>query len=97
MKVSKLFEQIPVLQWHCDPELEVSGVCFDSRKAAPGCAFVAVRGFATDGHRFIPAALEKGAGLIIAEEAPACDVPYVLVENSRRVLAQVSANFYDHP
>ena len=97
MKVSDLLNAIEVLDWHCDANLEITGVCFDSRKAAPGTAFVAVRGFATDGHKFIPAAEERGVALVIAEEAPACDVPYVLVKNSRRVLAQVSANFYDHP
>ncbi len=97
MKASELLTNITVLEWHCDPNMELTGLCFDSRKAAPGTAFVAVRGFATDGHRFIPAAAEQGAALVIAEEAPACDVPYVLVENSRRVLAQASENFYDHP
>lgn len=97
MKASELLNNITVLEWHCDPNMEIAGVCFDSRKAGSGTAFVAVRGFATDGHRFISAAAEQGASLVIAEEAPACSIPYVLVKNSRRVLAQVSANFYGHP
>ena len=97
MKVSDVLKNVAVLEWHCDSSLEITGICFDSRKVSPGTAFVAVRGFATDGHRFIPAAVAQGAALVIAEEVPACDVPYVLVKNSRRVLAQVSDNFYDHP
>ena len=97
MKVSDLLKDITVLDWHCDPDLEITDLCFDSRRASPGAAFVAVRGFAADGHRFIPAARAQGAVLAVAEEAPDCDIPYVLVQNSRRVLAQASANFYGHP
>lgn len=97
MKVSDLLHNITAEAWHCDPDMEITGLCYDSRMAGPGSAFVAVRGFATDGHRFIAAARQQGAALIIAEEAPGIPVPYVLVKNSRRVLAQASANFYDHP
>lgn len=88
---------ISVLEWHCDPEQEITGICFDSRTVTPGAAFVAVRGYAADGHAFVPAAKAAGAALAITEEPPAAELPYVLVENSRRVLAQASANFYDHP
>ena len=97
MKITDVLKNIPVLAWHCDPEAEVTGICYDSRRVTPGCAFAAVRGFAADGHRFIPAAAAAGAALILAEEPPTVEVPYVLIENSRRAMAQAAANFYGNP
>ena len=53
MKLKELLADVPVQQWHADPEMEVTALCCDSRKAAPGSLFVAVSGFASDGNRFI--------------------------------------------
>ncbi|NVD07409.1 UDP-N-acetylmuramoyl-L-alanyl-D-glutamate--2,6-diaminopimelate ligase [Vibrio sp. JPW-9-11-11] len=56
----------------------VSGLELDSRKVTPGQTFVAIRGHALDGRRFIPAAIEKGANAVIAEACP--DHPHASVE-----------------
>lgn len=97
MKISELFFGLqPAGVFGQLPE-EVNALCYDSRNAVPGCAFVAIRGYATDGHRYIPAAVAAGAALIVCEEAPVEDVPYVLVDNSRRALAILSANWFGHP
>ncbi len=96
MKLSKLIENIPVERLTADPEMTVTGVTSDSRKVTPGCAFIAVRGYESDGHRFIPNALTAGASVIIGEEAPD-GVPAVLVADSRRAMALASANFYGNP
>ena len=83
----------------------ISAVCNDSRKVVPGSLFVAVRGFASDGHDFIRAAAEKGAAAIMFEDAEAAsaqlkeynEVTLVHVESSRYALAIAAANFYDNP
>ena len=72
-------------------------MAYDSRRVTPGAAFVAIRGFESDGHRYIPQAAEKGAACVICEEKPAADVPYVIVKDSRLALAMVSRNFYRDP
>ena len=51
MKLKELIKNIPVLEYTADPELEISQVHYDSRKVTPGCVFVAVSGFASDGKR----------------------------------------------
>ena len=50
-------------------DTEVSEVVYDSRKAAPGSVFVCMRGANVDSHRFVPDVIERGAAVIVAEEA----------------------------
>ena len=97
MKLRELLKDIPVLETTADPELEITGVVYDSRKAVPGVLFVAVSGFASDGNRFIPMAMEKGAAAVVTAKRPEGEVPYVLVSSDRLALALIAANYYDHP
>ena len=97
MKLRELLNDIPIIELRADPDAEIADVCYDSRSVRPGAAFVAVRGYETDGHRYIPAAAEKGAAAVLCEEAPAVEVPYVLVKDSRRAMAVAAANFFGRP
>ncbi len=65
--------------------LEIEDVQSDSRKITKGSLFIAVRGVAVDGHRFIKAAIELGAVAVVCEELPSTrkeEIVYVQVENS---------------
>ncbi len=97
MKLQKLLQGVQVIKLSADPDMEITGITFDSRKVVPGDLFMAISGFATDGNRFIPAAMEKGAAVVVTAREPEQDVPYVLVESDRLAMAQLAANFYDHP
>ena len=97
MKLKELLNDIPVLRTNADPELDIPEVIYDSRKVTPGSLFVAVTGFAADGNRFIPMALQKGAAVIVTAKEPEGDFPYVLVESDRQALALLGCNFYGHP
>ena len=97
MRLAELLSGIEIKEGCYDPELEVTGVSYDSRETKPGEAFVAVPGFASDGYRFIPKALERGAGVIICEREPEQQAQYVQVADCRRALAQLSANWFSHP
>lgn len=82
------------------PDREISDIAHDSRKVKPGSLFVAVRGFHSDGHQFIPQALQQGAAAVIAEEdsgRTSADVPLIIVGDSRRALALLADAFYGHP
>ena len=97
MKLRELLKNIVVLAHTADLETNISAICYDSRKAEPGCLFVAVGGFATDGNRFIPMALEKGAAAVVTAKKPEGEVPYILVESDRLALALLGCNFYGNP
>ena len=97
MKLKDILRDVEYIELAADGELEISGICYDSRQAAPGQLFVAVTGFASDGHRFIPMAVEKGASAVLCEKAPEVDVPYILVKNTRYAMAIASRNFFGDP
>jgi UDP-N-acetylmuramoyl-L-alanyl-D-glutamate--2,6-diaminopimelate ligase len=102
MKLAHLLNGITVTEYHADMELEISGVSYDSRTTVKGDIFVAVRGFESDGHDYIKAAVENGAVCVLCEEKPVGDkmnsgVPYVVTPNTRRALAVASSNWYNNP
>ena len=97
MKLSKILEGLNIVSCTANLEMEIPGICYDSRNVNTGELFVAVAGFASDGHRFIPMAQEKGASVVLCERIPEIEIPYVQVENTRLALALASANFFDRP
>jgi UDP-N-acetylmuramoyl-L-alanyl-D-glutamate--2,6-diaminopimelate ligase len=97
MKLKDLLAGIPVVAATADMETEIPGVSYDSRSTRKGELFVAVAGYAADGHDFIPKAWEAGAAAVLCERPPEGEIPYVQVENSRRSLAVVGANFFGRP
>ncbi len=97
MKLSELLKDIAVMESTANMEMEISGVSYDSRNTAEGDLFVAMTGYETDGHRFIPMAREKGAACVLCQVKPSAEMPYVLVEDSRAALAQLGINWYGDP
>jgi len=97
MKLKELLADVTVLKATADMEQEILHVAYDSRKVQNGGMFVAISGFATDGNRFIPMAMEKGAAVVVTAKEPECDIPYVLVASDRLALAYIGRNFYGNP
>ena len=80
--------------------VEVKGICFDSRKVQPGFLFIAIKGTLSDGHAFIEKAVSLGAIGIVAENLPdsvSDKVAYATVKDSAKALGIIAANFYGHP
>jgi UDP-N-acetylmuramoyl-L-alanyl-D-glutamate--2,6-diaminopimelate ligase len=78
-------------------KVAISGITQDSRAVKPGYVFVAIRGFVTDGHRFIRDAIARGACAVVAQQDVLCSVPTILVSDSRRALAVLSSTFLGNP
>ena len=97
MKLQEILDSIEYVEVHADGELEIGGITADSRRVKENDLFVAISGFTSDGNRFIPMAMEKGAAVIVTAKKPEGDVPYVLVPSDRKALAQCAAALYGHP
>ena len=78
---------------HGDPDLIITSIVTDSRKAGEGSLFAAIKGERVDGHRFIPAVAEQGAVCVLCEEAPKTDIAYIQVESTLVALKGI-AEYY---
>ena len=97
MRLNELLQGLDILSATADLDMDIAHVSYDSRTVQPGDLFVAMTGFAVDGHTFIGKAMAAGAAAVLCEKEPEGDVPFVRVADSRRALAVVGANFFGHP
>jgi UDP-N-acetylmuramoyl-L-alanyl-D-glutamate--2,6-diaminopimelate ligase len=77
----------------------VKAIVYDSRRAAPGSVFAALRGEKADGTAFATQAVSRGAMAVLSERPPAggVQVPWITVTDARLALARAAAAFYGHP
>lgn len=100
MILRELLNNVEIINFKGDDELEVSGVSFDSNKVKENFLFVALKGENTDGHNYIDSAVKNGAKALIVEKTQDLDTENVSVaevKDSRSALALVAANFFNHP
>ncbi|MFH1104991.1 MAG: Mur ligase domain-containing protein, partial [Actinomycetota bacterium] len=76
----------------------VTDVTHDSRTAGPGVMFVAIRGHAVDGHRFVPQAVAAGSPAVCVEDpAAAGGSPAIVVPDTRAALGPLAARVHGNP
>ncbi|MUK88660.1 UDP-N-acetylmuramyl-tripeptide synthetase [Ornithinibacillus sp. L9] len=98
MKLKQLLQSIEVENNIDLSGLEVTGISYHSQKVEKGHLFVCVRGYKTDGHKYLADAVKRGAEVAVVEEIQQdVDVPQVVVANSRKALAQLGAAYYNYP
>ncbi len=99
MRWLDLIAHLPDGKPHNGGNPEILRIVADSRKVEPGDLFVAVRGLTTDGHRYIPEALRRGAVALAVEEPPPVDtsVPWITVSHTQTALALLAAAYHQHP
>ena len=100
MRLSEIIRNINPTGIVGDAEVEISDIDIDSRKAAPGHLFVAIKGTQTDGHKFIPKAIELGASAVLCEELPEetkAGVTYVTVDSTEASVGIAATTFHGNP
>lgn len=99
MKLDAILKSLNVLEVSGDTGIEITGITCDSRKCGEGTLFIAVKGFAADGHKYIPDAIAAGASAIIYEEAGAVPsgVSSARVSSSRLACAMAADIFFGKP
>lgn len=86
-------------------DVMISGIQYDSRLVERDGVFVALRGAAADGHKFILEAITRGAKVIVTEDdmnppdalCMHTGTVKLVVANSRKAMARMSANYFGHP
>ena len=100
MKLNELLKNVEVLNVLGDIEVEITGVNIDSRKIEKGHLFIAIPGTQTDGHKFIPKAIEQGAVAVLCEYFPNKREPgitYIAVDSTEDYVGEVATQFYGDP
>ena len=97
MTLDKLLEKVEIVSVKADVDINIPGICYDTRVIRTGELFIAIRGYIKDGHEFIEEAVNKGAACVLCEETPVISVPHIIVKDARKALAAVSAVWFGYP
>ena len=104
MKLKDLLKEVEVVRVIGDTDIEICDIVYDSRKEIGlGCLFVALSGVRFDGHDYLCEAVEKGAAAIVVEkeekafEQEKKNVTVIVVKETRKALAYLSAEYFGHP
>lgn len=99
MKLEKLLSSLKYEVLKGSLDTEIDDIIYDSRKAVKGTAFVCLKGFNTDGHKYAQDAIEKGvSALIVSDEVNTdADITIIKVENTRAALAVMSKTLFESP
>jgi UDP-N-acetylmuramoyl-L-alanyl-D-glutamate--2,6-diaminopimelate ligase len=100
MKLQELIQELEVVRVTGGTDMEISAVTFDSREVQPGSLFVAVTGTASDGHDYIPQAIDRGAVAVVCEYVPGGspeNTAFIEVADARKAIALIAAAWYGHP
>ena len=102
MELKSILQGIDGIKAKGNIDLDVKEISNDSRKVGNGSMFIAVKGFETDGHKYIKDVIEKGTKIIMVEEGTYIkdilgidDLTIIMVPDTRKALAICSCNFYD--
>ena len=78
-------------------DIEVNGISYNSLTTKKGDIFICIRGEASDGHEYAKSAVQKGAVALFCEEELPIDVPQIIVDDTKRTMANIASAFYSEP
>ena len=100
MLLKDLIKDLDIVYSKGNLDIDISGIAYDSRKSRPGYMFVCIEGYKTDGHKYVPQALENGAKVLLVQkdvEIAGDDITVVKVKDSRYALASTSSIYFGNP
>lgn len=97
MKLKKLFKDIPAVQIRGSKEIEITGICANSKFVAPGNLFVAKKGFTSHGGRYIPEAVSAGAVAILTDiyDPSFKSITQIIHPDPASIEGQVAFKYYE--
>ena len=101
MRLHEVLTDVPYQILKGNDQVEIEGICYDSRKAKKGDVYVCLKGVKADGHQYIDDALKRGASAVVISETydkmDCAGENIVWVEEGRKALSYMSASFFRHP
>src|SRR5262245_22980184 len=99
-ELKDILYKVPMTASLGNMNVDVKGICSDSRKVKPGFVFVAVKGTQSNGHEYISKAIQLGASAIVCEKLPETineKIAYTTVKSSAQALGIIASNFFGNP
>jgi len=99
MTLNELLNGLETVEVTGDISCEITGIVYDSRRAAPGALFVALPGEKADGATYVEEAIQRGAAAVVSQTpcASGGHFPCIQVADARLALAKLAGSFYGHP
>ena len=98
MNLFALIEQIDCIERiYCDKDVEIKGLCIDSRACQKGDLFICTVGEKINSHEYAAQALQNGAIALITMQKLPFQVPQILVDDSRETMSMLASKFYGEP
>ncbi|MFP4697568.1 MAG: Mur ligase family protein [Eubacteriales bacterium] len=98
MKINELLEDIKILKAYNHKDLDINQIAYHSKNVDYGSIFVCIKGYQTDGHKYVEDAIKNGAAAIIVEDyQEGLNIPQYVVSNSRKALSSLADKFYGYP
>ncbi|AVD37509.1 UDP-N-acetylmuramoyl-L-alanyl-D-glutamate--2,6-diaminopimelate ligase [Clostridioides difficile] len=98
MKLNDIIQGLDIINVKGELNIDINNVQYDSRKVTKGTLFICIKGFVSDGHKYIKDAIEKGASAFLVEEdVEIKGCTFIKVKDTRKDMAKVADNFYNHP
>lgn len=104
MKLRNILSGITGIKAKGDVDMDITKITSDSRDVKNGSLFIAIKGFETDGHKYIESAIENGATAVMIQEGfdyreimKNEKIALIMVPDTREAQAICAANFYGNP
>ena len=98
MKLKEILKETNYISFLGNGDTEISDITCSSREVVPGSIFVCIKGFKSDGHKYLGDAISRGAVCaVVTDDIPDVGIPTVKVEDARFAMAQMSSSLYRHP
>ena len=100
MNIKNLLKEIDYISFEGNDNVEINGITNDSRKAKSGDIFVAIKGYTSDGHKFIENAVKSGASAVMCDHIPNETKgisSFVVVKSPRESMAPAANIIYGRP
>ncbi len=94
MKLNDIIQGLDIINVKGELNIDINNVQYDSRKVTKGTLFICIKGFVSDGHKYIKDAIEKGASAFLVEEdVEIKGCTFIKVKDTRKDMAKVADNF----